>query len=205
MCREAQSIRREAKMIQNTQISAYQPTTHYPSKQTTIVGNYQQSGKITEKENFSLSTDQVTLSYSSESVMTYDSSMTLHGTRGDGFDLLRGLVLNMFKEQGIDYKIAADDTEIDISTLTPEQAQDLVADDGYFGVDKTSQRIFDLAVGIAGGDPAKIDAVRAGVEKGFQEAYKAMGDWLPDISYQTYDAVMQKLDDWAGIDNTQLS
>ena len=192
-------------MIENTGISAYQPTINYPSRQTANVTTYHESGKITEKENFLLSSDQVTLSYSSESVMLYDSSMTLQGNRGDGFDLLRGLVLNMFKEQGIDYKVATGDADIDISTLTPEEAQDLVADDGYFGVERTSQRIFDLAVGIAGGDVGRIDAIRAGVEKGFQEAKEAMGDWLPDISYETYDAVMQKLDDWAGIDNSQQS
>ncbi|MFH0781258.1 MAG: hypothetical protein V2B20_04795 [Pseudomonadota bacterium] len=192
-------------MLENSSISAYQPTLNYPSKQTGNIATYQQSGKITQKESFNLTTDKVTLSYSSESVTTYDSSMTLQGNRGDGFDLLRGLVLNMFKEQGIDSKIATGDTDIDISTLTPGEAQDLVADNGYFGVDKTSQRIFDLAVGIAGGDTTRIDAIRAGIEKGFQEAKKAMGDWLPDISYKTYDAVMQKLDDWAGVDNSQQS
>jgi len=192
-------------MLENSSISAYQPAVNYPNRTTGNIATYQRSGQISEKENFSLSTDQVTLSYSSESVMTYDSSMTLQGNRGDGFDLLRGLVINIFKEQGIDYKIATGDTGVDLSKITPEEAQDLVADDGYFGVDKTSQRIFDLAVGIAGGDPARIDAVRAGVEKGFQEAFKAFGDWLPDISYETYDAVMQKLDDWAGVNNSQQS
>ncbi len=192
-------------MLANSSINAYQPAVNYSSRQTGNIASYQRSGQISEKESFNLATDKVTLSYSSESVMTYDSSMTLQGNKGDGFDLLRGLVLNMLKEQGIDYKIATGDTEIDISTISPEEAQDLVADDGYFGVDKTSQRIFDLAVGIAGGDPAKLDAVRAGVEKGFHEAFEAMGNWLPDISYKTYDAVMQKLDDWAGIESSQQS
>jgi hypothetical protein len=190
-------------MLENSSISAYQPAVNYPNRQTGNVTTYQQSGQVTQKENFALSTDQVMLSYSSESVTTYDSSMTLHGNKGDGFDLLRGLILNIFKEQGIDSKIATGQAEIDISTLTPEDAQDLVASDGYFGVEQTSQRIFDLAVGIAGGDATKIDAVRAGVEKGFQEAKKAFGDWLPDISYDTYDAVMQKLDDWSGTHNSQ--
>lgn len=190
-------------MLENSSISAYQPPVNYSSRQTGSIATYQRSGQISEKESFNLVTDKVTLSYSSESVMTYDSSMTLQGNQGDGFDLLRGLVLNMLKEQGIDYKIATGDTEIDISTITPEEAQDLVADDGYFGVEKTSQRIFDLAVGIGGGDPARIEAIRAGVEQGFQEAFEAMGNWLPDISYKTYDAVMKKLDDWAGVDSSQ--
>jgi hypothetical protein len=128
--------------------------------------------------------------------------MSLENKVGDGFDLLRGLVLNIFKEQGIDYKIATDNSEIDISTITPEEAQELIADDGYFGVEKTSERIFNFAVGMAGGDPAQIDAIRQGVEKGFQEALDAFGGWLPDISYKTYDTVMQKLDDWANVEQS---
>jgi hypothetical protein len=55
---------------------------------------------------------------------------------------------------------------------------------------------------MAGGDPAQIDAIRQGVEKGFQEALDAFGGWLPDISYKTYDTVMQKLDDWANVEQS---
>lgn len=185
-------------MIENSIISSNLPARAQNSYQTGNIATYQQSTQFNQSESLSIQTDQVSLSYSAESVLTYDSSMTLHGGQNDGYDLLRGLVLNLFKEQGIDVKIATDDGEIDISTLTPEDAQDLIADDGYFGVEQTSQRIFDLAVGIAGGDPARLDAIKAGVEKGFQEAYDAFGGWLPDISYDTYDAVMKKLDDWAG-------
>jgi len=192
-------------MLENTPISSYLPAGNAPTRQPERLAAARQSGQNSQRESFNLTTDRVTLSYHSESVVTYDGSMTLRGNQGDGFDLLRGLVLNMFKEQGIDYKILADDGEIDLSTLTPEKAQDLVADDGYFGVEKTSERIFDFAVGIAGGDPARIDAIRSGIEKGFQEAYDAFGGWLPDISYDTYDAVMNKLDDWAGISSGQQS
>lgn len=192
-------------MSENSTISSYLPAGNAPTRQAERLTALHQSGQSSQQQSFNLTTDRVTLSYNTESVVTYDGSMTLQGTQGDGFDLLRGLVLNMFKEQGIDYKILADDAEIDISTLTPEKAQDLVADDGYFGVEKTSERIFDLAVGIAGGDPARLDAIRAGVEKGFQEAYDAFGGWLPDISYDTYDAVMNKLDDWAGVSPGQQS
>ncbi len=192
-------------MLENTTISSYLPAGNTPTRQPERLTASHQRGQSSQRQSFNLTTDRVTLSYNTESVVTYDGSMTLPGTQGDGFDLLRGLVLNMFKEQGIDCKILSDDAEIDISTLTPEKAQDLVADDGYFGVEKTSERIFDFAVGIAGGDPARLDAIRAGVEKGFQEAYEAFGGWLPDISYDTYDAVMNKLDDWAGVSPGQQS
>ena len=146
-------------------------------------------------------TDTVTISQQSETSVTYSSSLTLdQGIKGDGFDLLRGLVLNMLKEQGIDVKIATGEAtaeEIDISQLTPEDAQALIADDGYFGVDKTSDRIVNFAIGIAGGDPSRLAAIKEGVDKGFNEALEAFGGQLPEISYKTYDAVMQKLDDWA--------
>lgn len=192
-------------MIENSIISSHLPARANTSHQAGNIATYQQSGQLRQAESFSFQSDQVTLSYSAESVLLYDSSMTLHGARNDGYDLLRGLVLNIFKEQGIDYKIATDAGEIDFSTLTPEDAQDLIADDGYFGVEHTSQRIVDLAVGIAGGDPTRLDAIKAGVERGFQEALDAFGGWLPDISYETYDAVMKKLDDWAGESESQQS
>lgn len=163
---------------------------------------YQEKGQTVQQQKLQFTTDQVDLTYTAESVTTYNRSMSLETKAGDGFDLLRGLVLNIFKEQGLDYKIAADNSEIDLSTVTPEEAQELIADDGYFGVEKTSERIFNFAVGMAGGDPAKIDAIRQGVEKGFQEALDAFGGWLPDISHETYDTVMQKLDDWAGVDQS---
>lgn len=163
-------------------------------------GQKNQSGKTVNPENVSYKEDKVTISQSSESLITYSNSMTLEGTRNDGYDLLRGLVLNIFKEQGLDTQIALGESTIDLETMTQEEAQELVAEDGYFGVKKTSERIFDLAVGIAGGDPSRIDAVREGVESGFQEALKAFGGELPEISHQTYDAVMQKLDDWAGVE-----
>ena len=101
--------------------------------------------------------------------------------------------------------IATDNAEIDISTLTPEKAQELIAADGYFGVEKTSERIVQFAIGLAGGDASRIEAIRQGVDDGFKQALDAMGGHLPDISYDTYDTVMQKLDDWAEIDTTSTS
>ena len=71
-----------------------------------------------------------------------------------------------------------------------------ISDDGYFGVDQTSERIFQFAVAIAGGDTSRIDAIKEGIDKGFAGAKKVLGNWLPQISYDTYDAVMNKLDKW---------
>jgi hypothetical protein len=159
------------------------------------------SARASGEKNFVKSlitkTDTVTLGSSSETSATYTNPLSINTTKGDGFDMLRGLVLNMLKEQGIDFKIANGDSEIDLSKISQEDARKLIADDGYFGVDQTSDRIVDFAIATAGGDPSRLDAIKAGVEKGFKEALKAFGGSLPDISYQTYDAIMNKLDTWA--------
>ena len=152
-----------------------------------------------EAEGKNTINDQVDISYNQESVSTYHDNMSLEQTVGDGFDLLRGLVLNIFKEQGLEYKIETTTSEVDLETITPEQAGELVAEDGYFGVEKTAERIFNFAVGVAGGDPTRLDAIKEGINNGFQEALEAFGGKLPDISYDTFDAVINKLDEWAGI------
>ncbi len=149
------------------------------------------SDKVTQQ------TDTVTITHTVETNMTYASSLTLQEAKNDGYDLLRALVVNMLKEQGIDFKVANGDEEYDISELSQEKAQELIADDGYFGVEQTSDRIVDFAISLAGGDQSRLAVIKEGVEKGFNEALEAFGGWLPDISYETYDAVFAKLDAWA--------
>jgi len=148
--------------------------------------------------------DSVQISYQEEVSMTYSSTLTIQtGEAQDQYSLLRGLVTNMLKEQGIDFKVANGEQEIDISTISQQEATELIADDGYFGVDQTSDRIVDFAIGIAGGDPTRLDAIKEGVENGFNEALDAFGGWLPDISYDTYDTVMNKLDAWADSNSSE--
>lgn len=147
-------------------------------------------------------TESVTLHSESTSALTYSGSMQLRDVYGSGFEKLRALVANLLQEQGINTKIAMNDGEIDLNAIDRGQAQDLTSEDGYFGVEQTSERIFQFAMGIAGGDTSRIDAIKEGIDKGFAEAKNAFGDWLPDISYETYDAVMEKLDNWVAKSKT---
>ena len=185
-------------MIESTLSTTSLPLENYRKNQlNSIAATYH--ADITIEENFRLETDKVTLSYRSESLVTYNSSLAFEETQGDGFDLLRGLVLNILKDQGIGYQVPTGEEEIDLSKISQTEAQSLIADDGYFGVEQTSSRIVDFATALAGNDPSRLEAIEQGVEQGFQEALDAFGGWLPDISYDTYDAVMEKLDIWAGI------
>jgi len=141
-------------------------------------------------------TDMVSLRGKSVSTATYADGIRLPANDETRFNMLRDLVVNLLRQQGV-ITITAGDRTIDLAAITPQEAQALVSADGYFGVEQTSERIFQFAVAAAGGDPARIDAIKAGIDKGFAEAKKAFGNWLPDISYDTYDAVMRKLDQWA--------
>lgn len=167
--------------------------------QQTRTNYHQEATKVSvnpEKGKTSTITDKVSLQGESTALLTYSESMALNAGDDSKYGILQNLVTNLLKEQGIDTKIAIGEKEIDINSITMEEAQELVADDGYFGVEQTSERIFQFAVGITGGDPSRIDAIKEGVDKGFQEALKVFGGELPDISHETYDAVMNKLDNW---------
>lgn len=84
-----------------------------------------------------------------------------------------------------------------VDAATKAQAQADIAEDGYWGVNQTSDRIVDFAKALCGGDPDKIEEMREAFEKGFKQAKNTWGGELPEISQKTYDAVMEKFDAWA--------
>ena len=86
--------------------------------------------------------------------------------------------------------------EIVVDAATKAQAQEDVSEDGYWGVKQTSERILDFAKALTGGDPSKIDEMKAAFEKGFKAAEKLWGGELPEISQKTYDAVMKGFEEW---------
>jgi hypothetical protein len=192
-------------MIHNTTIQNGVSHQAYRTNQGPELLSSRQQGLKATSESFSLATDKVTLSYKVDSVELYDSSMTLQTGQQDGFDLLRGLVLNILEEQGMGFTIPTGSSEINLEEISQEEATELISDDGYFGIEQTSDRIVDFAIGVAGGEPTRIEAIKAGVEQGFNEALEAFNGWLPDISYDTYDAVMDKLDAWVGESETVAS
>lgn len=84
-----------------------------------------------------------------------------------------------------------------VTAAAKEEARKAISEGGYWSVENTSDRIIEMAKALTGGDPDKIEEMRAAFEKGFKEATKAWGRDLPDISSRTYDSVMNKFDKWA--------
>lgn len=113
---------------------------------------------------------------------------------------LQSIVEKMLTKQGQAFGTANDIWSIlssgnfTVDPATKAQAQADIAEDGYWGVTQTSQRILDFATALTGGDPDKIEEMRAAFEKGYAQAEKTWGGELPEISKQTYDAVMAGFD-----------
>ena len=84
-----------------------------------------------------------------------------------------------------------------VDAATKAQAQADIAEDGYWGVEQTSDRIVDFAKALTGGDPDKIEEMKEAFKKGFKQAEETWGGELPEISKKTYDAVLEKFDAWA--------
>lgn len=92
-------------------------------------------------------------------------------------------------------------------TVTPEvkaQAEADIAEDGYWGVEQTSDRILDFAKALSGGNAEYADKLLAAFKKGYEQATGAWGKELPDISKRTYDAVVEKFKKWKnGTESTE--
>ena len=87
--------------------------------------------------------------------------------------------------------------KFEVDEATKLQAQKDIAEDGYWGVNQTSDRIIDFAKALTGGDPSKIEDMRDAFKKGYEQAEKTWGGKLPEISQKTYDAVMAGFDKMA--------
>ena len=125
---------------------------------------------------------------------------------------LRSLVEKMMTKQGV--AIGTADSmwsflakgDFTVDEATRAQAQADIADDGYWGVDQTSDRILDFAKALSGNDPEKADLLLDAFKKGFKEATKSWGQDLPDISQRTYDAVVEKFNKWKnGTEETEAA
>ncbi len=83
-----------------------------------------------------------------------------------------------------------------VSEAAKLQAQEDISENGYWGVEQTSQRILDFAKALAGNDPDKADELLEAFKKGYKEATGAWGKELPEISKKTYEAVEEKFAAW---------
>ena len=127
---------------------------------------------------------------------------------------LRSIVEKLLLGQGKASAIASNDEsmyqflasgDFEVDEATRAQAQADIAEDGYWGVEQTSDRILDFAKALAGNDPSKAKELFDAFDEGFKQATKTWGKELPEISQKTYDAVKNKFDKWAEEANSAAS
>jgi len=89
-----------------------------------------------------------------------------------------------------------------LSEAERAQAQELIGEAGFFGVKQTTARIMDFAKALVGegASEKQIEQMRAAVQKGFDEVARMFGgfDKLPEVTKQTYEAIMKAFDAWKG-------
>lgn len=115
---------------------------------------------------------------------------------------MRSLVEKMLSKQGKKFTSFADTFDqikkglIQVDPAVSAQAQKDISEDGYWGVEQTSERLFSFAKALAGNDPAYADKMLEAMKKGFEQATKSWGGELPDICQRTIDAATEKINNW---------
>lgn len=182
-----------------------------------MTANYENSkiGKEADKKTTEVTTEK---DYKEELAATYEKSETKpleqvntkdHATieklKAEA-DLrtaqLRSLVEKMMLKQGEQFTTLSDAFDmIEEGTITVDdeiatEAAKEVAEDGYWGVEQTSERLFSFAKALVGNNPNQADAMLEALQRGFNHATQSWGKELPDICKKTLEATQKKLTDW---------
>lgn len=113
---------------------------------------------------------------------------------------LRGIVEKLLLKQGGTILnaggLASMYRSLEVDEETRAQAQKDIADDGYWGVEQTSDRIVDFAKAMAGDNLELAKQMFEAIKTGFDEATDEWGEDLPDLSQRTMKATFDKMDEW---------
>ena len=132
---------------------------------------------------------------------------TINKMQADLENRMQSLVEKMLNQQSSEWKSSLTLADIfgkgglvesgvlEVDDETRAEAQQNISENGYWGVEQTSDRLIKYAQALSGGDPDKLDTMIEAVKKGFDEAEKAWGGKMPDITSKTYDAVMESRTD----------
>ena len=106
-------------------------------------------------------------------------------------------ILNFLGGKPVEGELSLSDIGYDgkpITELSEEEAEELISDDGFFGVENTAQRVADFVFNFSDDDLDILQKGRDGVLKGFEDAEKMWGGELPEISYQTQARTLELID-----------
>ena len=125
-----------------------------------------------------------------------NAALNQHNQQVESF---RAMIERLLHNQASTVQIVDGVEMIEIDEATRAQAQADIAEDGYFGVEQTSERILAFARAFAGDDVERMGIMRDAFLAGFAAAERAWGGELPEISGLTRDAVLRGFDEMMGI------
>lgn len=181
---------------QTSTYAAYK-STEQKAAATETEGNQTEVSAVYEPSAETEKTDTVTAKQKNEAIIS-----RLKADAEARTQQLQQLVQQMISKQGNAYGQANDmwkflaSGNFTVDAQTKAQAQADIAEDGYWGVKQTSERIFDFAKALSGGDMDKMKEMQAAFEKGFKQATKTWGKELPQISQDTRSAVNKLFEDF---------
>ena len=115
---------------------------------------------------------------------------------------LRSVVEKMMLKQGQQFTTLSDAFDmieegiITVDDEVAKEAQEEISEDGYWGVNQTSDRLFSFAKALAGNNPANADKMLEALQKGYDAATASWGGELPELCKQTLEATQKKLTEW---------
>lgn len=181
-------------------------TTSITKKDTSSTDTTKNSGAVYEKSD-NKKTDSANQIYNKDAIIS-----KLKADQQSRLQSMQSLVENLLNKQKGTFDIANLLKKDDVSGLnlsatfeaaaknadpdTIKAAQESISEDGYWGVNKTSDRLVSMAIALSGGDTSKADEMMAAIQKGYDRATSAWGKELPDICKNTLEATKQKMDDW---------
>ncbi|EDD2490349.1 hypothetical protein GA419_08750 [Campylobacter coli] len=80
-------------------------------------------------------------------------------------------------------------------TMNTDELNQLISEEGFFGIDNTANRIADFVIKGVGNDVEKLKKGLEGIKQGFEQAEKIWGGELPQISQDTIEATIKKVSD----------
>ena len=81
-----------------------------------------------------------------------------------------------------------------ITELSAGEATELIGNDGFFGIEKTSQRVADFVFNFSGDAIELLEKGREGIVTGYNEAQEMWGGELPQISVDTQAKTLELID-----------
>ena len=138
------------------------------------------------KESFNDLKSKLQKNSMSYSAVSIDVQFKITDTDKSKFDLNQENFQKFLKDIGYNGK--------NIASLSQDEAKKLVSEDGFFGINKTADRIANFVLRGAGDNEELLRAGKEGILQGFKEAEKIWGDKLPDISYKTIDKAVETID-----------